>query len=367
MATERGQASKERMQSVLDAININNANWANKAGVTYNSNASGTNRSFSTNTKSSSPFNGKDYRWWVGTDGNVWANVEGTGVVNMGKYNGLKSDNIYGNSKMIADPNKQSSSTSSTSATSNTGSSSTYSAEEAARKSKAQQIKNAMLGREGEFKTSLDTILEAIKAAYGEESSKLTEQYDKDKAKLIDSLAAALPEIGNSYAAMGAYDSSQRALSNIYAREQEKEAEEELQQEYDTNAANLGSKMEDARNAANTSYNNFMIDMNTLRDTEANSDNLERLRSSQNSLLKGLNEFGAQAKEYQTGTSFKNALAAENTYSGEKAKQSLQDYLTQAGASGIKSNTGTGSIASTVSQKKDKSELEQNKSTGASK
>lgn len=49
-----------------------------------------------------------DYRWWRGTDGNVWANVEGIGVINAGKDGeGIRAmwNGFLDNNRQIADPN----------------------------------------------------------------------------------------------------------------------------------------------------------------------------------------------------------------------------------------------------------------------
>lgn len=52
-----------------------------------------------------------DYRWWVGTDGNVWANVEGIGVKNFGQATGGAANAAYRQGfdidKQISDPNAQ--------------------------------------------------------------------------------------------------------------------------------------------------------------------------------------------------------------------------------------------------------------------
>ncbi|MCR5700188.1 MAG: hypothetical protein K6G49_02030 [Candidatus Saccharibacteria bacterium] len=57
------------------------------------------------------PFDAKglDYRWWSGSDGNIWANVEGYGVMNLGKgtyatQNVASRQGLDAN-KQIADPN----------------------------------------------------------------------------------------------------------------------------------------------------------------------------------------------------------------------------------------------------------------------
>lgn len=54
--------------------------------------------------------NNLDYRWWVGSDGNIWANVEGKGVSNLGKATQVAQNRAVMQgldaSKEISDPNK---------------------------------------------------------------------------------------------------------------------------------------------------------------------------------------------------------------------------------------------------------------------
>ena len=237
----------------------------------------------------------------------------------------------------------------------------------AKRTSEAQNIKNSILGKRNQFGDILKDILGNIDKTYEEEVGKLSENYDRDKAELIDTLADAIPEIGNSFAAIGAYDSSQRAMRNADTREEEAKAEEDLTRQFEDNKANMGNKRNTARNEAQNAYNNFMIDFDTLKDTEANSDNLESLRQSQNSLLKGLSDFGSQKNIFKPGSTFANELSVLNKYDATKAKDALSNFLASAGASGITANTGTGSIANAGKQnsnKKQESEIEVNQKTG---
>ena len=97
---------------------------------------------------------GLDYRWWVGQDNNVWANIEGIGVQNLGKASGVAKNRAYNQgldiNKEIADPNKPAANTSSdngyygggssSSSGSSSGSYSTYNAEEEARKANMRSM-----------------------------------------------------------------------------------------------------------------------------------------------------------------------------------------------------------------------------------
>ena len=80
---------------------------------------------------------GLDYRWWVGQDNNIWANIEGVGVQNLGKASGVAKNRAFYQgldiNKQIDDPNKPATNQASTDNTriySSGSGSSTYNAEE---------------------------------------------------------------------------------------------------------------------------------------------------------------------------------------------------------------------------------------------
>lgn len=91
---------------------------------------------------------GRDYRWWVGQDNNVWANVEGVGVVNLGQASGVMKNRGakqgMDESKWIEDPNKPASNDQgqalTTTSGAGSGSYSTTSAEDAALKNRMRGI-----------------------------------------------------------------------------------------------------------------------------------------------------------------------------------------------------------------------------------
>lgn len=91
---------------------------------------------------------GRDYRWWVGQDNNVWANVEGVGVVNLGQASGVMKNRGakqgMDESKWIEDPNKPASNDQgqalTTTSGAGSGSYSTTSAEDVALKNRMRGI-----------------------------------------------------------------------------------------------------------------------------------------------------------------------------------------------------------------------------------
>lgn len=330
------------------------------------------------NSGSSSQFR-PDYRWWVGTDGNIWANIEGSGVRNLGKYgqanntSWLKAINAsLDDTKRIADPNAGQGPTSTTTSDDSKDYSALLAqqaAENAAKASEAQNIKNSMLGRRAEFESILNNVLGNIDKTYKEESDKRKETYDEDAAALLDTLEKALPEIASSFASIGAYDSSLRGYREMDAEKEHQSSQKELTKEYEDDMANLGNKANQARTEANNSYRNFMTDFDTLNSTDANADNLKTIRSSQNSLLKGLNDFSSQAEYYKPNSDFANQMKAlgENT-NFDKIASSLKNFLTNAGASSGNFSADKQLATDTkATTDKVKSEVETNKATGVSK
>lgn len=333
-----------------------------------------------------------NYAWWRGQDGNIWANIGGVGVRNLGKGDDLNGKGVLVNginmspkgillaSREIQDP-----------ALANSGNggggnsygggystSNTYNAQLAAEKarqaqraSEAQGIKDRMMGRRGEFESILNEILGNIDRTYKEESNRRKETYDADSAELMNTLEQALPEIAASFAAIGGYDSSLRGYREMDAEKEHQNSQNELKREYETELGNLGSKANQARTEARTSYNNFMTDFDTLANTEANSDNLENIRKSENSLAKGVNDFRGQSNIYKPNSTFSNEM---KNLGGEYDFGNIRDAF----ASFLNTtNAGTGASDFQADEKiaeeakkttnKVKNEIEQNKSTGVSK
>lgn len=139
---------------------------------------------------------GLDYRWWVGQDNNVWANVEGVGVVNLGHASGVAKNRGVNQgmdeSKWIEDPNKPASNDKGevnqnyyTGGSSSSSSSSTYNAEEEALKNRmrgiydrqAQDIKSNI----DSLGSQLDNDLAAVKGEYDQYKNEQQSSYDANK------------------------------------------------------------------------------------------------------------------------------------------------------------------------------------------
>lgn len=240
----------------------------------------------------------------------------------------------------------------------------------AQRTGEAQSIKNSMMGQRDKVTEMLNTILGNIEKVYGEEKSKRDEKRDEDSAELLAQLEKALPGIGSSFAAIGAYDSSWNNDAQADTKEEHNKAQDEIQKEYDADMTTLGNKRNQAKTDAQNSYNNFMADFDTFDGTEANSDNLETLRASKNSLTKAMNDFNAQGDYYKPGSRLQNEMSSLGNYNGQKTIDAFSSFLNTAGAggSGVKAgNENTTSIAAKNKNKNEKSELEQNKATGVAK
>lgn len=343
-----------------------------------------------------------DFVYWIGTDGNLWANKNGN-TQNYGRAslsNGTAvAPNIGGRGQWIEDPvsggwNKDKivpkapafkynvepgSQASGGSGGGNYGysTSNTYNAQLAAeqarqaqRASEAQGIKDRMMGRRGEFESILNEILGNIDKTYKEESNRRKETYDADSAELMSTLEQALPEIAASFAAIGGYDSSLRGYREMDAEKEHQNSQNELKREYESELGNLGAKANQARTDARTAYNNFMTDFDTLANTTANSDNLENIRKSENSLLKGVNDFRGQSNIYKPNSTFSNEMKnLGGDYDFGNIRDAFTSFLntTNAGSGGDFQADEKIAEEAKKTTNKVKNEIEQNKSTGVSK
>ena len=323
--------------------------------------------------------------YWLGEDGNVWVKQNGNtknigkAIMRNGQWNGNPESEMISmpdNGTRIDNPNPTRTNNTRNTSSSSSNYYSRLAAQQAAanarKASEASNIKNSMMGRRGEFQNILNDIISNIDTTYREESSKRKKTYDKDAAALLDTLEKALPSIAASFANIGAYDSSLRGYREIDAEKEHQASQEDLAEEYDNDMANLGNKANQARVEARNSYNNFMTDFDTLNNTEANADNLENIRSSQNSLLKGLNDFRSQCEMYKPNSTFASEMKNLGGKSNfENLSNSLKNFLTNAGAS----SSATGgfnadeklSADTKEATKKAKSEIETNKATGVTK
>ena len=243
-------------------------------------------------------------------------------------------------------------------------------ARQAQRANEAQGIKDRMMGRRGEFESILNEILGNIDKTYKEESGRRKETYDADSAELMNTLEQALPEIAASFAAIGGYDSSLRGYREMDAEKEHQNSQNELKREYESELGNLGAKANQARTEARTAYNNFMTDFDTLNNTAANSDNLENIRKSENSLLKGINDFRGQSNIYKPNSTFSNEMRnLGGEYDFGNIRDAFASFLntTNAGSGGNFQADEKIAEEAKKTTNKVKNEIEQNKSTGVSK
>lgn len=134
---------------------------------------------------------GLDYRWWVGQDGNIWANIEGTGVKNMGKAEGLGA---YKNAatvqgfdlnKQISDPNGQASNPSSSSIITTTTANNSNSNDTAALKQKMTGIYDRQIDDINSNINSLDSrlnnALDSLRGEYNQYKNEQQSAYNANK------------------------------------------------------------------------------------------------------------------------------------------------------------------------------------------
>jgi len=136
---------------------------------------------------------GRDYRWWVGQDNNVWANIEGRGVMNLGQASGVYKNRAQNQgldeSKYIADPNasaKNSTADSNTySTTRASGGSGGSNAQEEAIKANMRNIYDRQIGdinsNIDSLQGQLDNALAGVKNEYNTYKNEQQSSYDANK------------------------------------------------------------------------------------------------------------------------------------------------------------------------------------------
>lgn len=141
------------------------------------------------------PFDAKglDYRWWSGSDGNIWANVEGYGVMNLGKGT-YAAQNVASRqgldiNKQIADPNapaKNSTADSNTYSTTRTsGGSGSSNAQEEAIKANMRNIYDRQISdinsNIDSLQGQLDNALAGVKNEYDTYKNEQQSSYNANK------------------------------------------------------------------------------------------------------------------------------------------------------------------------------------------
>lgn len=183
--------------------------------------------------------NAEDYAWWVGQDGNIWANIKGVGVRNLGKgtqvgnsmmANAINMDtkSLLDGSRQISDPNMP--------AENQTGSidTSAYnsggSAEDRALKTRMigiydrqiddinnnlgsmdAQLKNSLAGVEGEYnqyKNEQQSAYDANKNSYDNSTLQNQQNLQTNRNRITNNASAGLRGLLRVLGAMGAGDSS---------------------------------------------------------------------------------------------------------------------------------------------------------------
>jgi len=138
---------------------------------------------------------GRDYRWWVGQDNNVWANIEGRGVMNLGQASGVYKNRAQNQgldaSKYIDDPNKPATNASddayyySGRGSSGSSSGSSYNAEEEARKANMRSIYDRQIGdinsNIDSLQGQLDNELAGVKNEYNTYKNEQQSTYNANK------------------------------------------------------------------------------------------------------------------------------------------------------------------------------------------
>lgn len=142
--------------------------------------------------------NAEDYAWWIGQDGNVWANIKGVGVRNLGEgtkvgdsmmANAINMDNkaLLDASRRIEDPNAPAANSTgdSTGSSAYASSSSSYNAENEALKNRMRGIYDRQIedinNNLDSLQGQLDNALAGVKNEYNQYKNEQQSQFDANK------------------------------------------------------------------------------------------------------------------------------------------------------------------------------------------
>lgn len=188
----------------------------------------------------------QDLQWWVGEDGNIYANIAGRGVKKLqGWVNedgsaiiqshadlGMPSDGLPANTR-IADPVNPPSA-------GGTGGSGAAAAPVDPDIAVRGQLRSELAAKGGEIDTIYDSLFGDLDTLVKSRDSELTTQYGGQREKTAKQLTEALPAIDQSYAALGSYDSTQRGDSRGKAKDASDEALKTIGQNESSDKAKLG-------------------------------------------------------------------------------------------------------------------------------
>ena len=146
---------------------------------------------------------GTDYRWWVGQDGNIWANVEGHGVQNFGKATSPAQNRAvmqgFDASKEISDPNRQSSDQGAANPTGNGAYTTTTRVSSGSGASASDQaLKNRMVGIYDRQISDINSNIDSLNSQLQNKLDALKGEYDQYKNEQQSAYNSAKNDYDNS-------------------------------------------------------------------------------------------------------------------------------------------------------------------------
>lgn len=157
-------------------------------------------------------------QYWVGRDGNVYVRTPNGGTVNMGTATGSNAAyrNAVGNgikAKKINNPGNPGGAgdtTASKTSSLSDGSSGGGGADADPDAGLRANLKNAIKGKAGSIDAIYNALFGDLDNLVRSRDAELTTQYGGQRKKATEQYTDALPQIDQSYAAIGSYDSTQR-------------------------------------------------------------------------------------------------------------------------------------------------------------
>lgn len=223
--------------------------------------------------------------YWIGNNGNAYLMGDDGAVQDMGKAsaamdNGFDAALASGQARRIANPSDVSNDTF-TNKKNNNGTIDKDAGER-------NRLKGAISGRGGEVDNVYNSLFADLENLVRSRDSELETQYGGQLKKASDTYTEAIPQIDSSYAALGAYDSTNRGDARTKADKGFKETTDTIGNNKKADKAKLGQyKNEQAAK--------FTADRDSAKraiDSSANTTDVDALRTLDNGLSENLSQAG---------------------------------------------------------------------------
>ncbi len=242
-------------------------------------------------------------------------------------------------------------------------------ARQAADTAEAQRIRGSILGRRGEIRDILNTILGNIQAELGEAKGRRTRQFDRDVDSLVASLDSAIPDIQNAFAAMGLSNSTYKGDRVQDTRDSYGKSWEDTNRQLNEDLTGFQRNAASKSAEANTNANKMFGALDEVEGMKASADNLGQLKDFNSQSRNALADFNGEKSKFMPGSEALRAISALN--SNYDFGKTLDTFNAFASDKAAPSGNGVGGGKAKAGQiyeddkKKNKTEVQINNPVGA--